>query len=166
MDPESSDVEIYNRCCNYYKYVEEISTDYYININEASDIFDVLQCENFVPMYMNIDEIIDGIKFYNKILEKIKLIESYSDIVDVYEYFFVTNLNSKHLESKYNIVQYTMKIIIHLLWQYLYKLAPRLMDTPEEAIGDILCPIEASQREVKKIMFYLEQKHNIKILKY
>ena len=37
-----------------------------------------------------------------------------------------------------------MKIITHLHWRLCYDLAPRLRNNPEEAIQDILYPIETS----------------------
>lgn len=52
-----------------------------------------------------------------------------------------------------------MKITIHLIWQNIYELAPRLRNTPEEAIEDILVPIKTSQKEMKKIMEYIRNKH-------
>jgi len=51
-----------------------------------------------------------------------------------------------------------MKITIHLLWQLIYQLAPRLRSTPDEVIQDILNPIGSSQKEFEKIIKFIEKK--------
>jgi len=51
-----------------------------------------------------------------------------------------------------------LKITIHLLWQLIYALAPRLRSTPDEAIQDILNPIGSSQKEFKKNIGHIEKK--------
>jgi hypothetical protein len=154
----------YKKCVEYYGYVKSQSENYNISQEDVKNIFDVLLSDNFIPMYMDNKTILDGVNFYNDLFNKIIKIKSYMDIIDVIEYFFVISRESEHLMSKYNLVEFLMKISIHLIWKLVYKFAPRLHPTPEEALNDIIYPIEASQRETKKIIKLLEKKHNITII--
>lgn len=160
MDINNEHKQIYDECCKYYKYVEEISTNYDITVEEIEDIFDTLLCENMMYMYQDIKEIIDGIKFYKEIFEKQKKITSRDDLVDVIKFEFIDNGKSEHIKSKYNIVGYCMKITTHYMWRICYEHSLRLHTTPEGAINDILDPTKASQKEIQKIYEYLKNKYS------
>lgn len=157
-------LKCYNACCHYYSYVLQMSNYHDITFEETEDIFSTLLCENMICMYQGIDEIKSGIEFYKSIFDKQKNISSYNQIIDVMRYQFVENYNSPHLESKYNLVGFCMKIISHIMWKLCYDYAPRLHSNPDDAIRDILYPLEASHREMKKIFDLLEKESGLKFL--
>lgn len=150
--------------CKYYAYVEKMSHCDDITFDEAEDILDTLLCENMICMYEGIAEIKQGIEFYKSIFEKQKNVSTYSELIDVMRFQFVDNHGSPHLESKYNLVGFCMKITTHIMWKLCYDYAPRLHSSPEEAIKDILNPLEASHREIKIIFKKLEKESGLKIL--
>lgn len=156
--------KFYNYCVEYYKYIEEASNDYDIQFDEVDEIFEILLSDGFKIMFEGNNEIIDGITFYKMLFDKLKLVSTYDELIDFIQLYLFDNSDSPHLSSRYNIVSYCMKMITHLEWRICYDLAPRLMRTPEEAIGDILHPIEASHREIKKIILYLEKKLDKKVI--
>lgn len=150
----------YKICCEYFEYVQSQSSNTSITIQETEEIFTILLSESFKPIYMDKADIIQGIEFYKMIFDKINLIKTYQELIDTVEFFMFVNANSPYLASHYNIVQYMMKIIIHLIWSLVYDLAPRLRNTPEEAIEDILDPIKTSQKELEKIIKFIKNKRN------
>jgi hypothetical protein len=158
--------EEFKNCCEYFTYVEEMSNEFDITEEEAEEIFTIILSDIMVLMYEGRQEIVDGIKFYKEIFERIKKIKNYHDIIDVLKFQFVDNINSPHQQPIYNMVIFCLKITTHLIWKLCYKLAPRLHPTPEGAIQDILEPVKASHREIKKIMLMLEKKYNVKIINY
>lgn len=164
QDLKNKFVEEFKKCCEYYAYVEEMADDYDITEEEVENIFTTILSDSMVLMYEGKQEIIDGINFYKEIFERIKKIENYSGIIDVLKYQFVDNINSPHQQPIYNMVVFCLKITTHLMWKLCYQLAPRFHSRPEDAIQDILEPIKASHREMKKIMLMLEKKYNVKII--
>ena len=165
MDEIKKDyLELFDACCDYYKYVEKMSDDVDITLEEVEDIFSTILSDNMIIMYEGKKEIIDGIKFYKKIFDKIKITSNYSELVELIKYQYVDNINSPHLNSHYNMVIFCTKMTTHLTWKLSYELSPRLRSTPEEAIEDILYPIRTSQKEIYNIMMMLEKKYNVKIL--
>lgn len=164
MDICDDDLKCYEACCEYYKYVEEISNVYDVCVDDIDEIFSVLLCDNMICMYQGIQEIVDGINFYKQIFEKQKLVADYKELIEVVKFQFVDNDGSEHLRSKFNIVGFCMKIVAHFMWKLCYTFAPRFHPTPDGAIYDILNPTEASQREMKKIIEMLEKKYDILIL--
>lgn len=148
----------YKICCEYFEYVQSESDNTSITIEETEGIFTILLSEGFKPMYMNNTEIIQGIEFYKIIFDKVIKIKTYQEIIDTVEFFLFVNADSPYLASHYNIIQYLMKITIHLIWQLVYDLAPWLRSTPEEAIQDILDPVKTSQYQMEKIIEYIKNK--------
>lgn len=161
---ENKFIEEFKNCCDYYHWVEEKSDDYDITIEEVEDIFTNILSDIMVLMYEGKQEIVDGIKFYKEIFERIKKIKNYQDIIDVLKFQFVDKINSPHQEPVHNIVVFCLKITTHLIWKFCYQHSLRLHSTPEGAIQDMLYPIKASQREMKKIIIMLEKKYNVKII--
>lgn len=158
------DLKCYNDCCEYYSYVLQMSNNYDITFEEVENIFSTLLCENMICMYQGIEEINSGIEFYKSIFNKQKNISSYNEIINVMRYQFVENYKSPYLESKYNLVGFCMKIISHIMWKLCYVYAPRLHSNPEDAIRDILYPLEASHREMKIIFNLLEKESGLILL--
>ena len=157
--------KLYLACCEYYKHVEEISNQTEITFEQVEEIFETLLCENMIMMYQDIDEIIEGIKFYKEIFEKQKLITHYNELIDLVKFQFVDNRSSPHLESKYNLVGFCMKITTHLMWKICYDVSPRVHTNPNDAITDILYPLKASHREMKKIFAILEKEYGVELFK-
>lgn len=155
--------KLFNACCEYYNYVEEMSEYYNISEEEVEEIFTTILSDGMKLMYQGIQEIVEGIEFYKMIFEKIKTIETYQDLINVVKFQFVDNANSPHQKPIHNIVIFCLKMTTHLVWQKCYDLAPRLHPIPKGALEDILYPDKASQREMKKIIEFLEEKYNIKI---
>ena len=136
----------------WYNYVIEISEHHNIKIKECDDIFETVRSDNMAIMYEEIEEVIDGVKFCCLIYDKIKIVKTYGELKKEIRFVFVENKNSIHLASKYNLIQALTKIIIHLMWQLCYNLHPRLRSTPEEALNDIVNPIECSQKIMAEIV--------------
>ncbi len=146
-------------CCEYYDYVYSQSLNENITILEAEGIFTMLLSNEFEPMYLSNTYIIEGIKFYQVIFDKIIKITKYQDIIDIIEYFLITNANSPYLASNHNIIQFVMKIIIHLIWQKIIKFAPKInYFILETKTYDN--PKEFAQKEIVNIMNFLKEKHN------
>ena len=103
-----------------------------------------------MEMFENIEEIENGVQFYFDLNKMLNDVKTFSDVKNVVKYFMIDN--TMFHESKYNIIQASMKICIHRIWQLCYRLHPRLRSTPEEAIHDALYPIETSQQIVKDII--------------
>lgn len=155
--------EFYDKCVEYYQCVEDISSDVNIDIDTVDHIFETLLCDNFMIMYEENNEVIEGVRFYENIFNKIKLVTNYKELHDLVEFYLFENKDSIHLRSYYNIVGYCMKIVTHLIWSLCYELSPRWRQTPEEALNDIVDPIKTSQNELKIIIHNIEQKRLLNI---
>jgi hypothetical protein len=160
----SEEKKLYDAWCDYYKYVEKSSNNYNIKFEEVEEIFTTLLCENMKIMYMGNSEIILGIEFFKNIFEKQKIITNYQELIDVIKFEFVDSKDSPYLNTHYNIVGFCMKITTHLMWRLCYEFSPRLHSNPENAIFDILNPLEAFQREINVIFKFLENKYGVKII--
>ena len=157
--------ELYDDIIEYYNYIEQnASRNLDISYEETDEIFDTLLSEPMKTMYQGIEEIVQGIEFYKMIYDRTKMVKTYEELIELIKFYHFDNSDSPFLASKYNIVGHCMKIITHLQWRLCYDLAPRLRETPEEAIRDILYPTEASQKEMIKIIHHLETKLGKKIL--
>lgn len=163
MSEEKQFAKLYMMCCEYYNYVEDMTEKLDITEEEAEEIFTTILSDGMKLMYQGKQEIIDGIEFYKMLFEKIKTIKTYQDLIEYVKYQFVDNANSPHQEPIYNMVIFCLKITTHLVWTKCYELAPRLHTDPADAIQDVINPLEASHREMKKIMEYLEKKYDIKL---
>lgn len=53
-----------------------------------------------------------------------------------------------------------MKICIHRIWKLCYNLHPRLRNSPDEALNDIVDPIGCSQKILRYIICGLTNKSN------
>lgn len=147
--------ELYKVCCEYYKYVEDMSDDLDITFDEVDEIFTTLLSDVMLCMYEGKEEIINGIKFYKEIFDRQKNVTTYQELIDIIKFQHIDNKNSPHQILTHNIVIFCMKITTHLTWSLCYDLAPRLHPTPELAVMDIINPLEASQREFRKILKFL-----------
>jgi hypothetical protein len=92
-----------------YNYILAISKDNYISQTDANSIFDIIFDDILLLYYGNNAEILDGIKFYNNIYNKIKEIDNYDKIIELIT-FLDNNDNSKYKFSIHNIVDALMKI--------------------------------------------------------
>lgn len=151
-------LKLYNSCVEYFNYVQEISDELYISIDTIEDMYETLLCDNMIIMYEGNENIIEGIKFYNEIFVKTTQIETYSDLVDVVEYY----LSDKHTPfttTQYNILICCLKIQTHLFWHYCMHLSPNLWRAdPEDAVRDIICYRESAIEEMKIIHKIIENR--------
>lgn len=149
--------QVYDNIIEYYQYIMDKSTDYYITVEECEDIFEAVKDDLMMNMYENNENIINGVLFYCDIYDNIKEIKTYQELKKVIKYYYIDNKDSPYLETKYNIVGALMRITTHIIWQKCYKCHPRFRATPEEAIKDILNPIECSQQLMKEILKELNE---------
>lgn len=108
--------QVYDNIIEYYQYIIDKSTDYYITKQECKDIFKLVKTDIMMQMYENNQDIINGVLFYCDIYDKIKKIKTYQELKEGIKYYYVDNKDSSYLESKYNIVGALMKITTHVIW--------------------------------------------------
>jgi hypothetical protein len=157
---ETKVIQIIDSINEYYNYIIKCSNDYDIEFKECDEIFMNVKDEYMVFMYKEIDDLINGVNFYCDIYEKIKEIMTLNDLEQVIKFFFIDNKNSKYMSSHYDLIGALMKINIHLIWKLSYKLHPRLRNTPEEALYDIINPLESSQKIFLEILDKLKNNKN------
>lgn len=121
----------------YFEYVKLQSQNYGVTQQQAKKIFDTLLSSQYIPLYQNIQDIIDGIKFYKSIFDKITEIQNYEDIVNI------ITLYSSQEKCDYLIVQFTLKITINLLLQSIHNIVPNTEN---------LDPLVFAQNEFNKIL--------------
>lgn len=153
-------LKLYNSCIEYFNYVQEISDELYISIDAIEDMYETLLCDNMIIMYEGNENIIEGIKFYNRIFTKTMQIETYSDLVDVVEYY-LSDEHTQFTTTQYNILICCLKIQTHLFWHYCMHLSPNLWRTnPDDAIRDIICYRESAIEEMKIIHEIIKKRKN------
>jgi hypothetical protein len=136
-----------------FTYITEQSQNYNITKEEADEIFELVNSKEMQIFYGKKEKLICGINFYSDIHNKINNVTDVKELLEVIKFYFVDNENSEHMQNEFTIIQALMKICIHRIWQLCYELHQRLRTTPEEALNDIIDPLEASQ----KILFDLVQ---------
>lgn len=150
----------FENCCEFFEHVKKMSEDVHITMNETEDIFDILISEEFRPMYENKNDVIEGVNFYKMLFDRLKTITTYQEIIDFVEFFMFDNEQSPHLTTHYQLIQFVSKIVIHNMWNIIYIVSPRFRNDPNDAILDIVYPIQSIQKELKKIVEHLEVKRN------
>jgi hypothetical protein len=135
-----------------FNFVMSESENVFITQVNANKVFSVATDKNTIQLYQNTKDLIDGVKFYDDINNKIKNVSDMGELIEVIKYFLVDNEDSYHCQSMFNIVQALMKICIHRIWSLCYELHPRLRNTPQEAMSDLLNPIETSQKILNEIV--------------
>lgn len=136
----------------WFNFIIKKQDDYYITIEECEEIFKVASSDNMEIMFEGIQKLIDGVVFCCSIFNKIKEIKSFHELKQVIKFVFVDNEDSEHLTTEFIFVQALTKINIHLILNLCYIYHPRLRRTPEEAIDDIIYPIECSQKIMRDII--------------
>ena len=136
-----------------------------INIDEVKDTFQFIEKELF-PLYQNEKNIVDALSYYNSMLNELFIFderynnnkvsvleEQIQDLTLISDkYLCITDINKDFLQSKFVIVEYITKTMIHLVWRRLYENyyeIPLTLDNIvkaselyKELIGDIISKLK------------------------